>query len=425
MMNETASSAKVTVLSPSRRQVELEVPAGEVAAEYEKVLKSYVERVKMPGFRAGHAPKELVKKNFDDDIKHDVYDLVIPRTLERELQALNIKPAASPRLKGLEHDAGGPLRFTAEVEVVPEFELPDYKGVRVKKAEARVTEEDVDRAVEELRARAADYVPVGGRGVGAGDYVVVEIQGRELASRRFLPAEKAVVLAGHQENEAWLNETLEGMEAGETRLRTVVHDKEHPNKRLAGKEVEYRVSVREIKEKKLPGLDDEFAKSVGSFNSLVELRDRLRRELSEAREKQARDEQASEVLRTLASKVDVELPESLVEAEAENILARFLKNLPGRSLAEPALEKLRTEARRQAVEHLKNHLILDRLAEKEAITVSEADIQEEVQRLARSNNLPPAAVEEYLRKEGKREDLVDAVLFRKSVDFLLRNAIIE
>ena len=425
-MTQTDRHSRLTDLSPSRKEIELEIPDGEFGREYERVLGEYAAKAKLDGFRRGRAPRERVKALFDHDIRHDVYDALIPRVLEEELRALRLKPVNVPELKDLKHEPGQPLRATAVFDVLPDFELPDYRTVQVRKKPAVVADADVDKALEDLRARAAEYVPVAGRGVADGDYAVVEMQGLEAKTKRRLPVEKAVILAGHAENEPALNEKIIGMTPGEERTFEVVYPKEHANKRVAGKDIVYSLKLRELKEKKLPALDDEFAKSLGAEDGLAALKDKVRQELLAARERASQNEAASEVLKAIAEKVTLELPESAVEQETLAVLRRLLSAYRDHGVAPEALEVLRTEARRQAVEHLKNHLILEKIAQKEGFQVSEEEVQAEIRSLARANNVQEAALADMIRRdESRREEMVENLLFRKTVDFLMKNAIMS
>ena len=425
-MNASGRQSRLNDLGPSRKEIELEIPDEEFRQEYEKILGEYVAKAKLDGFRKGHAPRERVKALFDHEIEHDVYDSLIPRVLEEELRGLRLNPVSVPVLKDLKHEPGQPLRCTASFEVLPQFELPDYRAIRIKKRSTELAKEEVDKAMEEIRSRAAEYVPVAGRGVADGDYAVVEMQGRDKKTRRLLPVEKAVVLAGHADNEPALNEKIMGMMPGEERTFEVAYPKEHPNRRVAGKEIVYGLKVRELKEKKLPALDDEFAKSLGVPDGLLALVAKVRQELQEGKERAARNETASDVLAAVAEKVALELPESVVEEETLAVLRRLLQAYGDRRIAPEALEALKTEARRQAVDHLRNHLILEKIAQKEGLAVGEEEIQEEIRNLAKANNIPEATLVDMIRRDQhRREELAESLLFRKAVDFLVKTAIIS
>jgi len=423
-MNAPGRQSRLKDISPSRKEIELEIPPDEVRKEYEKILGEYAGKVKLSGFRKGHAPRDMVRSLFEHDIKHDVYDSLIPRVLEEELRGLRLNPVNVPVLRDLKHEEEQPLRCTAAFEVLPEFELPDYRTIQVCGQTSEVGEEDVDKVLEDIRARAAEYVPVEGRGVGDGDYAVVEMQGRDRRTNRFLPVEKAVVLAGHAENEPALNEKIKGMKAGEEGAFEVLYPKDHPNRRVAGKDIAYNLKVREVKEKKVPELNDEFARTVGTLEGLKDLREKVRKELVEAREKAGRNETASAVLAEVAKRVSLELPESVVEQESLALLKRFLSASRDRRIAPEALEGLKAQSRRQAEDHLKNHLILEKIAKKEGFGVTEEEIQAEIRDLAQANHVSEPYLADMLKREDRREELVETLLFRKTVDFLVKTAII-
>ena len=424
-MSENEPKARLIDLGPSRKEIALEVPADEVEREYAKVLADYAGRVKLPGFRKGHAPQDMVRNLFDHDILHDVYDAVIPRAVDAELKARGLVPVNVPEVRDLRHDHGRPLTCTVSFEVLPDFDLPDYRSIRVPEESAAVDEAEVDKALEDIRVRAAEYVPVPGRGVGEGDYVVVEMQGRDLRTKRLLPLEKAVVLAGHAENEPALNETIKGQSAGETRLFKVPYPKDHANKRVAGREVEYTLKVSEIKERKLPALGDEFAKSVGGYDGLDDLRAKVRKELLEAKDRGRRNATASAVLREIGNRISLELPESVIERETLSVLRRMLNSARQGRVPAEALEGLKVQARAQAVEHLRNHLVLEKIARQEGFQVTEEEFAGEVRELARANGVPEKALAEMIAREDRRGEVEETLLFRKTVDFLVKSAIIK
>ncbi|MCX6568835.1 MAG: trigger factor [Candidatus Aminicenantes bacterium] len=424
-MNAPGRQSRLIDVSPSRKEIELEIPPDEVLKEYDKILGEYAGKVKLSGFRQGHAPRDMVRGLFDHDIKHDVYDSLIPRVLEEELRALGLDPVNVPVLRDLKHEEGQPLRCTAAFEVLPSFELPDYRTIQVPGRTSAVGEEDVDKVLEDIRVRAAEYIPVEGRGVADGDYAVVEMQGRDKRTNRLLPVEKAVVLAGHAENEPALNGKIIGMKAGDEGAFEVAYPKDHHNRRVAGKDVLYGLKIREVKEKKVPELNDEFARTVGTPEGLKELREKVRKELVEAREKAGRNETAAAVLAEVAKRVSLELPESVVDQESLAVLKRFLSASRDRRISPEALEELKAQARRQAEDHLKNHLILEKIAKKEGFDVTEEEIQAEIRELAKANHVSEPYLADMLKREERREELVETLLFRKTVDFLVKTAIIS
>jgi len=416
---------EIRTVSPSRREIEVEVPEPEVQEEFQKAMAQYASRAKIAGFRIGKAPKDLVKQMFYPDIRQSVVDTLAPRVLARSLKAYGIQPVVMPVITDLHFKEGEPLRFKALVEVWPEFDLPEFKKVKVKKREMAVEEKEVEHSLEDLRQRAGDYVPVEGRGVSDGDYVMTQVQGKDLKTKKYFSTEKVVILAGQADNEKTLNENLLGLKPDEERVFVISYPADHRNKKVAGKEVEYRLKVLSIKEKKIPALDDEFAKDLGEYKNLADLKEKIREEILKTKESAAREAMGEEIIAQVAGQLTLDLPETLVAEEAEAILDRTLSASGGRSPQAADLGPLREEAKKRAVENIKRRLILRKVAKREGLAVSEEEIEAELKRLARANNLPLAKVRESFEAAERREDLKSHLLLRKAVDFLVESAIID
>jgi trigger factor len=414
-------------LGPSRKEIDLVVPEKDVQKELDIAAKNYASQVRIPGFRAGKAPVEHVRRLYAEDIRHSAVESLIPRFLEQELKTRGMEPVGTPLIEELDFPESGMLRARVSFEVIPDFDLPDYRAIQIEgKGEEEVRDEDVLKAVEDLRNQAADYVPVEARGVQDGDYVVIEMQGKDLKSRKLLPVEKAVVLAGHSGNEPFLNEHLPGIPPGGERILTTTYDETHPNRKLAGRDVEYRLRVSEIKEKKLPELDDEFAKRLGAYENLDALKSDIRDRLQAARKDSVKKETAAEVVKTVTESVALEPPESLVEHEMAVVLRRLAASLPrGGSLTAETADILKTEARNQARRNIKNRIVLHEIAKREGFHVTPEDIREEIAALAGVEGVQPDALYEDLQERGRLEAVRENLLIRKTVDFLVGNAIIK
>ncbi len=416
----------VTVPAPSRREIEAELCAEETASEYERILGEYAERAKIKGFRPGMAPRTMVRQMFDHEIRHSVVDSLIPKVLEEILKARDIHPVGIPSVDDVHYDEGGPLKFKATVETWPEFELPSYTKIKVHKRTVAVTEEDIDRTVADLREKAAEYVPVESRPAADGDYTVIELQGKDARTKRLMPVEKVVVLVGHPQNDPAINANLAGMTAGEEKTFLHAYPADFPNKRLAGREIEYRLKAVSIKEKQLPEPNDDFAKTLGEFETIAAVRDKIRAELTAAREQAARRDTADDVLKDLLDRTTVDLPESVVEEEAEAVLRNALSQAaPRQPLTKEGAAALRAAGRKQAEINLKRHLILDKVSEIEGIRASEEDVDAEIEALAKANGIPLARAVESFEAEGRRESLKHTLRDRKTIDFLVGQAIME
>lgn len=424
-MNHESGADRIRTVSPSRREIDLAIPPAAVGAEMETVLAEYAAKAKLAGFRKGKAPRNLVRGMFLDEIRKDAADALVPKAFEEEIKAAGLRPASVPVIRDAHYEDDGTLHAVVVFDIIPEFALPAYAGILLERREPAVEDTEIEAALEDLRQRAAEYVPAEGRGAANGDYVVVEVQGRDLKTKKSFPLEKAVVLAGHSGNEAFLNEHLPGLKQGEEKVFMVTHPADHANKKLAGKDVEYRLKVQSVKEKKLPPLDDDLAKTVGDFKNLDELKDKLRERLLASKRASERNRMASDLLVKISSGVDVELPESLVEEETRAVLKRILSAYPQARLGEEQARGLAAEGRKQAEKNIRNNFILRRIAEKEGIAVTGSEVDEEMKRLSEVNQVPLARVVETVNREGRRGDIEETLLFGKTIDFLLGQAIIE
>ena len=418
--------SEIKILSDCKREIELEIETEEVTKELERIVAQFSTRTKIPGFRPGKAPRDLIKRRFFPEIKESLINSLVPKALNSEFKAQNLNPVGMPIINDLHFKEGEPLRIKAQFEILPVFTLPEYKKIKVKKKKISVSDQEINQSLEELQSRSAEYIPIEGRGVADGDFVVVELKGRDTKTNKSQPTEKVVVLAGHPENEKTLNQNLIGLKPGEESNFILTYDKNHQNPKLAAKKIEYNLKVISIKEKKLPEIDNEFAKDHGEFESLKDLKREIRNEIKDSKDRAAKMEMAEEIIKKIYDNLNICLPETLIEQEYVAILKRHIAaQSQQQGLVKEHLEKLKNEAKTKAEQNIKNHLILKKIAEEENIDVSEDEIDEELKAIAKANNVPLAQVVESINKEGKREDLRTNLLFKKTVDFLVENAIIE
>jgi trigger factor len=421
-MDETTA---VKSINDSKREIELIVSADRVQQEFTKAVKQYAQRTKIKGFRPGKAPAHLVKQMYLAEIKEAVINSLAPEALNKELRDHDLNPLGSPVISQLSFEEGQPLQFTAQFDVWPEFELPEYTKVPVKKKKVSVTDKEVTESLEDLQVKSAQYIPVEGRGVVNEDYVVLEIKGKDVRTKKFLPTEKVVVLAGHPDNEKALNDNIMGLKPEAGTVFSVQYEKDHANKKLAGKHVEYDVKVVSIKEKSLPEINDDFAKDLGEFNDLKDLKAELKTQIRAAKESDIKSEMADEIIQIISGRVTFDLPESIVENERLAILRQILSTQSPQGLTKEDADKLNSEAREKASQNIKNHIILKTIAEREKIAATPEDLDEELEIIAKNNKIPLAQLKARIEKEGQREEIEDRLLLKKTVDFLLKNAIIS
>jgi len=424
-LQEKSNKSNLKTISQCKRELELEISKEEVQEEFNKILNQFSTRAKVQGFRPGKAPKDMIKRMFFSEIRKSLLDSLIPKALGAELKSLNLKPISTPVIKDINFQEGESLFLTVYFEVLPDFKIHDYKKIGVAKKQVSITKEEVEQSLKDLQQKAAEYIPIESRGVADGDYVLVEIKGKDLKSNKFLPTEKVLILAGHPDNEKLLNESLMGLKVNEERKFVLSYDPKHQNKKLAGKKIEYDMRIFSIKEKKIPPLNDDFAKGLGEYKDLKELKDKIKEEILISKDESAKTEIAEQIIEKISDKIDIELPETLVEEENISLLRRQLAQVPPQELNKERIEALKTEGKRQAEKTLKNHLILRKIAEMEGFDISEEEEDHELKAIAKANNVPLVRVIENLNREGRREELRNNILLKKTVDFLVKHAIIK
>ena len=412
-------------ISGCKKEIHLEIPAEEVMKEWDRVVVQYASRAKIKGFRPGKTPKDMIKRMYDQDIRETIINNLVPPALNKKLTEEKINPVGQPVVSDLRFQENEPIRFKVTLETWPEIHLPEYEGIKVSKKEVSVTENEIKDSLEELRTKSAQYIPTEDRGVKDGDYVVAEIKGKNARTKRALPTEKVVILAGHQDNEEALNKNLIGLKPNEQTHFVIPYKDDHENKKLAGQEIAYDVKIESIKEKKLPELNDDFAKDLGDYEDLKELKAKLKEQILASKKDAQRRKMAEEIMEKISDQMSLELPESVIEQESKALLNRQLASIPQQNLSEEVHDSLRKDMRKRAVQNIQNHLIITKIAEKEKLKVSEEEIKEEMKAIAKKHNVPLARVIESVKQEGQKEELKENLLVRKTVDFLLKSAIIE
>jgi trigger factor len=421
----TESQSKVKELSACKMELELEVSEEEVRTEFDTALNQFLMRAKVKGFRQGKAPQDVVKQMYAPDIREAVLNALAPRAVGRELAAQNASPISTPVITDIVLEEGKPMQLKAEYEVWPEFKLPEYKKLTIKQSKTAVTDQEVDKSLGDLRERSAQYTPVEDRGIKTDDYVMAQVQGKDIRTKRLLPSEKVFVMSGHPENEPALNENLLGMKIGEEKHFMVNYPEEHKNKKVAGKGIDYLVNIISIKEKKLPELDNGFAKDMGRFENLKELKEEIRKQMKDSQEQIQKRELSEKVVNMVTEKVDIELPESLVQQETLVQLRSLIQSQRQQPTKQEDQSQWEAMAKQKAEKTVKNHLILMRIAEQEKLEISEEEITEEYKALAEANHVPLPQVVEAMNQDDRKTELKQNLLFRKTIDFLADNAIIE
>jgi len=421
---------KVTVeeLSPSKRALHVELPSEQVAATMEVTLKELSRKIHIPGFRKGKVPSAIIQRRFQADIQEEVLRELIPDSYRQALTQVDFTPVSQPRVEDVHLHAGEPLRYRAVVDVKPSVEVKDYRGILLERAKVEVTDQEVDRAVEYLREEAAEYVPMEGWPALRDDLIVLDHDGA-IHGKPFKggSGKNLTLVLGRAGYLPGFEEQLAGLKKGESKQFTLAFPEDLPRKDLAGRTAEFRVTIKEVKKRRLPELNDEFAKTVGDVESLAGLRDKLREQLAERKGRDQEAELRRTLLEKLAATVEAELPESLVEAEAASLLQDMLgmARMAGSQIrdVEKNAKRLRGQALEAARRRVKHSLVLEAVARQEGLTVADAEVEAEVEKVAAAYPTDRrTAVRQAMEDPDRRDGLKARLLERKALDFLYQQA---
>jgi trigger factor len=412
-----------------RRELDLEIPAEEVSKAMERVAKEFARIANVPGFRRGKAPISLIRRRFADDIKGEVLQSLVPERVEKAVAEQKLTPVSQPQVDKLDYAEGQPLKFRAVFEVLPDFELGNYKGLEIELPAMDVTDEDVAKALEEMRERAAAFAPVEGRAVENGDFVQLKLLGTPAGGGDPVQADSVLCHIGAEETMAAFNENLRGAKAGEHKNFDVVYPADYPDAKLAGKTYHYAAEVLGIKTKKLPELNDEFAKDVSDAATLDELKKKVRESLEHQRDHKHKELLHEKILAALVKLHDFPVPEALVEHQMDVRLERVVRSLAAQGVDPRAVNvdwvTLRRRQQERAADDVKAELIVDRIASAESIDVTEQEVDQELQHLAGHGGESAEAIRARLTKQGALDRMKAKLRSDKTLDWLAQNSRIK
>ena len=409
-----------------RRELELEIPAEDVTKAAEKVAKDFARVARVPGFRPGKAPVSLIKRRFAEDIKGEVLQSLVPERVEKELTEQKLTPVSQPKVDKLDYNEGQPLKFRAVFEVLPEFELKEYKNLEIEMPAMDITGEDVNKTLEEMRERAAAFAPVEGRAAADGDFVQLKLVGTPQGGGEQLKADSVLCHIGAEETMEPFNENLRGANAGDHKSFDVEYPADYPDAKLAGKKFTYAVDVLGIKRKKLPELNDEFAKDVSDSSTLDELTKKIRESLEHQRDHRQKELQREKILAEIIKLHDFPVPESLVEHQMDVRLERVVRSLAAQGVDPRAVNvdwvTLRRRQEERAKDDVKAELIVDKVASAENIDVTDEELDHEMEHLAGHSGESAEAMRARLTKQGTLDRMKAKLRSDKTLDWLAQNA---
>ena len=423
-------TGRIETTTSTKREIEIRIPSEEVSRETDARILKYQKLARIPGFRQGHAPPSIIRQRFSQDIQNDVIDALVPKYFRKETDRLGLIPISQPRVSDLHAHAGEAMHFKASFEVMPEVKVEGYKELRAEHPEISVSDEEVEQSLKGLQEQKAAFAPVEGRAIADGDYAQASLDGtpkQDEAGTKPVHMDDVLVEIGGKNTMPEFTQNLRGVTAGEERTFDVVYPEDFSDERLKGKTFTYRVKVNAIKQKNLPELNDDFAKELGEFSTLDDVRQRIREGMEHERRHEAERAAKDKLLAELIRRNEFEVPEALVERQIDVRLERGLRALAAQGLKAEDMKKmdlprLRAGQRDQALGEVKAALLLDKIADEEKIEVADDEINREIEALATQTNQAPDAIRARLTRDGALDRIRNRIRNEKALDLLYRQS---
>ncbi|HYL74594.1 MAG TPA: trigger factor [Bryobacteraceae bacterium] len=413
------------LLEGCKHEVEITVPVDEIASETERVVANIQKKVRLPGFRPGKAPANLIRSKFAKEVREDVIENLLPKYFNQKMKEEELQVVGRPNVKDVHFKEGEPLTFKAEFEVAPTIELGEYRGVTVHYAEPEVTEEDVAKRLDEIRDQKAEFINVEPRPAVDGDYAVVALDSLAGVDEP-IHQEEMVLHVGDKDTLPGFSDALRGMSPEEEKEFELAYPDDYGQEKLAGKTVKFRLKLKMIRTKELPELNDEFAHDLGDYTALADLQEAVRKSIFHEREYIAQQKAKDELLDKLIEAHDFPVPDTYIERQIESQLKQQLSELAERGIDPTKLKidwgKLKDAQRPKALHDVKGTLLIDKIAERETIHATNDEVDHEIQRIAKQQREPVAAVRKKLDKEGITGRIAYRIRGDKTLNFLFEHA---
>jgi trigger factor len=419
----------LALLEGCKYELEISIPAEAVETETGKVTKTFQGKAKLPGFRPGKAPASIIRRNFAGDIRQQVLEHLVPRFFDAKAKEENLRVVGTPSISDVHFHDGEPVRFKAHFEIFPQFEPAEYKGVEVPYAQPEVTDEDVEKRLGELRESKATYVNEDPRPLQDGDYAVISLE--SIAGPADPPADpiksdEVVVLIGGPETMSGFTENLRGASPGDEKEFDVTYPEDYGQEKLSGKTIRFRSLVKGLRRRELPDINDDFAQDLGDFRTMDELKDSLRKSIFAQREAESQRQAKDKLIDKLVDANDFPVPEAFVERQIETRVEQRLRSLAQQGVDPRSFnldwDKIKAAQRDAAIREVKASLILSKVAEREAIGVTNEEVDREVTRIAQQNREPLPTVRKKLTEDGTMDRIASHIQTEKTLNFLFDKA---
>jgi len=422
-------------VSPTRKEIKIEIDAEAVRAAYDRISDQYMKLATVPGFRPGHATRSVVRSRFKDEIRSEVLRELVPQAIQDAITENSLEVIGEPEVhldnsEGLGKMGEEPISVHAHVEVLPEVALGEYKGLEAVRRVRTVTDEDVDRVIENLRETSASLQPVEDRPAQAGDTVTADFHGKYVNApeEEDINVEEVDVVLGSEGVQQEFTDNLTGVSTDDEKSFTVNYPEDFTSKGLAGKEIEYTARVTAVRRTELPEMDDEWAKSLAeNIESVADLREKIREDLTSRSEAESENRLRGEVLRKLVETHPFEVPQSLIEHQSDQLLESVARDMVmrGIDLRQQEVEwwkGVREQLKPQAERDVRGFLLLEQIADQENISVTDEETEAEINAMAAASRQAPEALRAALTKQGGERSIADRLRNRKALDLLIENA---
>ena len=415
----------MALIEGCKHALEITVPVAEVEKETERAAATIQGKARLPGFRPGKAPIGIIKTRFAHDIRQEVLDALVPRYLQAAVEQDNLHLVGRPSITDVHFHSGEPLKFKAEFEVAPTFELGEYRGITITYDEPEVTDADVEGRLEQIRDQKAQYVNEEPRPLADGDYAVVSLESLEGVAEK-VSQDELMLKIGDEATMKEFSENLRGASPEESREFDVTYPEDYDRPSLAGKTVKFRAVVKAVRRKELPELNDEFAKDLGDFKTLDELKETVRKTILQERGHRAQEEAKHQLIEKLVDTHDFPVPDAYIDRQIQINVENQLRSLAAQGVDPNQIkldwEKVRETQKDRAVRDVKASLILDKIGERESIGPTQEEMDREVQRIARQQREAVAVTRAKLQKEGGLARIAGHIRTDKTLNFLFEQA---
>jgi trigger factor len=413
-------------LSPVQKTIEVEIPADLISAEANRVTSEFGRQAKVPGFRPGKVPASVVRTRFSKEIQEEVVQRVLGESFRNVVREKGLEPVGDPHLEHLDpFIEGAPMKFKARFEVKPQFDLRDYRGLEIDEPQIEVSDTDVDAMIERLREQASMYRVETERGLDEGDFAVIDIvsTGEDIEPK----TDSGHFKMGEESPLPELHDALRGRKAGETAAFDKAYGDDANQEAWRGKTIHHEVTLKEIRVQEKPEVDDEFAKSVGAWDTVEQMREAIGADIRRHRELETLRLKRSQIGDRLLAAHEFDVPETLVEEELGKSLNNYARYLASQGVdlqkAEMDWQKVGEEFRPEAVKRVKRSLILEAIAKKEAISVSDVEVDAEIRRAAKEQDREFADVKHHLKHDGGYESLRASLAQERALELVLGAAV--